>query len=109
MMSFGRLRRIWQIRSVASRYGLQEFIGRKPGRDPRPRGVRLRLALEELGPVFIKFGQALSTRPDLVPADIARSEEHTSELQSLMRISYDVCCLKKNTNMYEQYIHNYTY
>src|SRR3546814_7608719 len=38
---------------------------------PRPRGVRLRLALEELGPVFIKFGQALSTRPDLVPADIA--------------------------------------
>jgi ubiquinone biosynthesis protein len=36
-----------------------------------PRGVRLRLALEELGPVFIKFGQLLSTRRDLVPLDIA--------------------------------------
>jgi len=31
----------------------------------------LREALEELGPVFVKFGQALSTRPDLLPADIA--------------------------------------
>jgi ubiquinone biosynthesis protein len=35
------------------------------------RGERLRLALEELGPIFIKFGQALSTRRDLIPADIA--------------------------------------
>ncbi len=35
------------------------------------RGDRLRLALEELGPIFIKFGQALSTRRDLIPLDIA--------------------------------------
>ncbi len=35
------------------------------------RGVRLRQALEELGPIFVKFGQMLSTRPDLVPEDIA--------------------------------------
>jgi len=35
------------------------------------RGQRLRLALEELGPIFIKFGQALSTRRDLIPVDIA--------------------------------------
>src|SRR5277367_1927858 len=35
------------------------------------RGERLRLALEELGPIFIKFGQALSTRRDLLPVDIA--------------------------------------
>ena len=35
------------------------------------RGERLRLSLEELGPVFIKFGQAVSTRPDLLPPDIA--------------------------------------
>ncbi|HXL97066.1 MAG TPA: ubiquinone biosynthesis regulatory protein kinase UbiB, partial [Steroidobacteraceae bacterium] len=37
----------------------------------RTRGARLRLALEELGPMFVKFGQALSTRRDLLPADIA--------------------------------------
>jgi len=36
----------------------------------RPRGERLRMALEDLGPIFVKFGQVLSTRPDLLPADI---------------------------------------
>lgn len=36
-----------------------------------PRAVRLREALEELGPIFVKFGQALSTRRDLLPVDIA--------------------------------------
>src|SRR3546814_4173203 len=36
-------------------------------------------------------------RPDAVPVDRGRSEEHTSELQSLMRISYAVFCLKKKT------------
>jgi len=36
----------------------------------RPRAERLRLALESLGPVFVKFGQLLSVRPDLVPADV---------------------------------------
>jgi ubiquinone biosynthesis protein len=36
-----------------------------------PRGQRLRLALQELGPIFVKFGQVLSTRRDLLPPDIA--------------------------------------
>jgi ubiquinone biosynthesis protein len=36
-----------------------------------PRGARLRLALQELGPIFVKFGQILSTRRDLMPPDIA--------------------------------------
>ena len=36
-----------------------------------PRGVRLRLALEKLGPIFVKFGQMLSTRRDLLPPDVA--------------------------------------
>ncbi|GEK48257.1 ubiquinone biosynthesis regulatory protein kinase UbiB [Halomonas pacifica] len=38
---------------------------------PRARSERLRLALEALGPIFVKFGQMLSTRRDLLPADIA--------------------------------------
>ena len=38
-----------------------------------PRGERLVVALEEAGPIFIKFGQLLSTRPDIIPADIAKS------------------------------------
>ena len=36
-----------------------------------PRGVRLRRALERLGPIFVKFGQVLSTRRDLLPLDVA--------------------------------------
>ncbi len=36
-----------------------------------PRGERLRLALQELGPIYVKFGQILSTRRDLLPPDIA--------------------------------------
>ena len=46
--------------------------------DATPRGVRLRLALEHLGPIFIKFGQVLSTRRDLIPLDIA---EELAKLQ----------------------------
>ncbi|MEO6080192.1 MAG: ubiquinone biosynthesis regulatory protein kinase UbiB [Steroidobacteraceae bacterium] len=41
------------------------------GRSSGGRGQRLRLALQELGPVFVKFGQAISTRRDLLPPDIA--------------------------------------
>ena len=36
-----------------------------------PRGERLRMALEHLGPIFVKFGQVMSTRRDLMPTDIA--------------------------------------
>ncbi len=42
------------------------------GRNLRqPRGARLRMALERLGPIFVKFGQVLSTRRDLLPTDVA--------------------------------------
>ena len=82
-MTLFRLFRIWW---VAARFGLDEFfLGHERVRGLRfvvrllffwrnlsaPRGVRLRLALESLGPIFIKFGQMLSTRRDLVPLDIA--------------------------------------
>ncbi|MDP3859564.1 MAG: ubiquinone biosynthesis regulatory protein kinase UbiB [Stagnimonas sp.] len=63
--------RLWRIHAVIRRYRLQELWNGKPASDPRPRGERLRLALQELGTVFIKFGQALSTRPDVLPPDIA--------------------------------------
>ena len=70
-MNFVRLRRLWQIQQVMRRYNLRAILKGEKDRDPRPRGERIRMALEELGAVFIKFGQALSTRPDIVPADIA--------------------------------------
>ncbi|MGE0316152.1 MAG: ubiquinone biosynthesis regulatory protein kinase UbiB [Lautropia sp.] len=41
------------------------------GARTEPRGERIRLALESLGPIFVKFGQVLSTRRDLLPPDIA--------------------------------------
>lgn len=49
---------------------------------PQPRlsrGERLRRACEDLGPIFVKFGQLLSTRPDLVPADIVLELNHLQD------------------------------
>ncbi|WP_332673544.1 ubiquinone biosynthesis regulatory protein kinase UbiB [Aromatoleum sp.] len=54
----GRLMRLWHA----------VFFWRHP---TEPRGVRLRCALESLGPIFVKFGQMLSTRRDLLPTDLA--------------------------------------
>ena len=81
-----RLFRLLKILGVSIRYGLDEFFlghERVGGlraligaalfwrRLDAPRAVRLRQALEALGPIFVKFGQVLSTRRDLLPADIA--------------------------------------
>lgn len=80
------LRRVLTIQRILVKYGLDDFIREthllRPLRFffyalPRrrdtsaPLGERIRLALEELGPIFVKFGQALSTRRDLLPVDIA--------------------------------------
>jgi ubiquinone biosynthesis protein len=46
-----------------------------------PLGERIRLALEELGPIFVKFGQAISTRRDLLPRDIA---DELAKLQDMV-------------------------
>jgi ubiquinone biosynthesis protein len=85
----GFFQRIWRgafIVFIVLRYGLDELVltsFQKPwlqliarivsvGRNLRaPRGQRLREALERLGPIFVKFGQVLSTRRDLMPLDIA--------------------------------------
>ncbi|TMH23543.1 MAG: ubiquinone biosynthesis regulatory protein kinase UbiB, partial [Betaproteobacteria bacterium] len=82
-MRWFRLAKIWLI---ALKYGLDEFLlGHERFRWLRPtaraltfwrdtsspRAERLRLALQDLGPIFVKFGQVLSTRRDLLPADIA--------------------------------------
>ncbi|HKY01789.1 MAG TPA: ubiquinone biosynthesis regulatory protein kinase UbiB, partial [Burkholderiales bacterium] len=81
-----RFFRLVTIFAVAFRYGLEEFpLAVTPSRRLRglvkrllffrrldqSRGIRLRLALETLGPIFVKFGQVLSTRRDLLPQDIA--------------------------------------
>lgn len=76
---FGRSRRLGQILRTVRRFGLGELLqGRgptwllgRPRQHEQPIGVRIRLALESLGPVFVKFGQTVSTRRDLLPPDIA--------------------------------------
>ncbi len=57
---------------VVDRTGLSALIpGRKRGDGGRmPAGIRLRKVLEDLGPSFVKLGQLMSTRPDLIPEDI---------------------------------------
>ena len=83
------LRRLVQIQRITAEYGLDEFFAGSRlerrlawlrlvspwtwfvRRQTGSRAERLRLALETLGPIFIKFGQALSTRRDLLPADLA--------------------------------------
>ncbi|WP_028839502.1 ubiquinone biosynthesis regulatory protein kinase UbiB [Thermomonas fusca] len=87
--------RAWKIGRVLLRYRLDDLLDGTPAERwlklmrpfvPRAsrevatqsRGARLRLALQELGPIFVKFGQILSTRRDLVPPDIA---EELTQLQ----------------------------
>jgi ubiquinone biosynthesis protein len=84
------VRRLFRIQRVVIRYRLDDVLFDLPlpwwlrclrlfmpwrwwPRKPSPisRGARLRMALQDLGPIFIKFGQLLSTRRDLLPADVA--------------------------------------
>jgi len=86
-MSRGKtLLRLVSIQRVLVKYGLDDIITAthifrplryvfylfpRAARRDEPLGLRIRLALQELGPIFVKFGQAVSTRRDLLPADIA--------------------------------------
>jgi ubiquinone biosynthesis protein len=84
------LLRLASIHRVLVRHGIDELLADSdlPGparlllrlnpatwgrrRHDEPRGVRIRQALEDLGPIFVKFGQSLSTRQDLLPPDIGQ-------------------------------------
>lgn len=84
----GRLRQIARLLAIQRtliRHGLDDVVRAThlfrpigwlrrlwPGRfAAEPLGVRIRIALEELGPIFVKFGQAVSTRRDLLPTEVA--------------------------------------
>ena len=86
--------RLFYLLRVTGRYRLDEFLKRQKGtlllrtvlapfflgrrlHLAKPIGVRLRKSMEELGPVYVKFGQLLSTRRDFLPDDLA------DELRSL--------------------------
>lgn len=87
--TFGHLRRLRRIVSVLVRYGMGDLVQRlkldywlragmrlfrRPEDEHTPDTfpVRVRRALQELGPTFVKLGQVLSTRNDLIPADVTR-------------------------------------
>ena len=88
MTSLRQIPRLLRIAAVLIRYRLDDLVDAahlyRPLKLVRPflpqpradiaaasRGVRLVMALTELGPIFVKFGQILSTRRDLIPADVA--------------------------------------
>jgi len=86
------LGRLSEIAQVAVRHGFGYFLRRNrlgdllprgDGRDgdaaASDRGRRLREMLDELGPTFVKFGQLLSTRPDVVPPDIVAELRHLQD------------------------------
>ena len=88
-MRLKNIKRLFHIRSVLGNNGLKSLLegsqvprrfqillgirgaSRNDALD-KNRGARIRKALEDLGPIFVKFGQTLSTRRDLLPDDIAR-------------------------------------
>jgi hypothetical protein len=70
-LRIARSRRYLSLLWLAARYGLGPLRGIRPVRSDETVGVALRDALQEAGGIFIKFGQMLSARTDLVPAAIA--------------------------------------
>ena len=90
-MAFKRTKRwfrIWKIGFIMTQEGLDDITFSTPllktfhfltwinpfwfSYRKKNRGQRLRLALERLGPIFVKFGQILSTRQDMLPPDIIK-------------------------------------
>ena len=88
----GRIRRIAGVltrhgfQDVAARLGPLSWLGsmvarltRRPRRVPVPVGRRIRTATEELGPTFVKLGQMLATRPDLIPMEVVQELRHLQD------------------------------
>ena len=105
-----RIVRLFKINLVFLRYRLDTFVAGQPlpwvlrlllfplnllPRPKRDRGSRLRSALEDLGPIFVKFGQLLSTRPDLVPADICDELESLQDQVPPFASSLFVACVER--------------
>ena len=80
----GRSQRYLQVIRIAARHGLRSYLGgRGPGAgEPGPLARNLRAALEEAGGMFVKLGQVLSTRADLLPPDViaelSRLQDHVA-------------------------------
>ena len=109
-----RIFRLFYIIYIALRFSLDEFILSHTRLKPlqvvingvffwrnkdQSRGARLRLALEALGPIFVKFGQMLSTRRDLIPLDIsdelAKLQDQVppfayTEVEKTVQLAYDL-------------------
>ena len=90
------LPRVVHVAAVLVRYRIDDLIDEAHGMRPLrwlrallprprkqiaalPRGARLRLALTELGPIWVKAGQVLSTRRDLIPEDVADELAHLQD------------------------------
>ena len=97
MISLKNIQRLIAIQRVLVKYGLDEIIKKthflrplryifyifpKKNIKTDSLGRRLRLAFEELGPIFVKFGQVISTRRDLISPDIA---DELSKLQDQVK------------------------
>src|SRR6185436_4018977 len=65
------LLRLARVMWIGLRFRLYRFLPQFSKGTDTDRAVRLREALETLGPIFVKFGQVLSTRRDLLPTDLA--------------------------------------
>lgn len=118
MKAISHLVRLIQISCILLRYNLDElvyslnlfrplrfFVSLNPCRKfnkKLPRGERIRLALEDLGPIFVKFGQTLSTRRDFIPIDIAdelaRLQDRVPPFPGEEAKSIVEACIKKPIN-----------
>lgn len=124
MKTVTRLVRLAQISFILVRYGLDEFVlslhlfrplrffiyfnPYRINNRKRSQGERVRLALEDLGPIFVKFGQALSTRRDFIPEEIANE---LAKLQDRVppfpgekaRVIIETACKKTIGDMFSEF------